>query len=147
MTLQQVEREIEQLDRILQADLLELRNAQDDVEGWQRAYNTDMNSGASAATIANTQYQLQRAQQRLKNAKTKLEGTQERMQVLQDRLKLIEESAAQAIASGMNPAQAYELAAQKVGSEVQLKKFLMWSAAIIGLIVIAWLIIRWKRKK
>ena len=147
MTTAQLDRAIADL-RALEADqAAELAAAQQDLLNWQRALQIDLANNATAATIANSQMNIQRAQQRLKDAEAVLKVTRRDLAELVARRQDIENAALEAIRNGVSPEKAYADAEEQQRQRAALMNTLKWIGIIIVLVAIIVLAVRKFRKK
>lgn len=146
MTIQELDSIIAELRQQLATAKAEQASAQTSVDGWVQAVSVDSANGATYETVQNTTTQLNAARARLANATNAVNVAEGELAAKLRLREALEKAAADAIARGVSPEQAYALAAAEVLAQERKTKLLN-AALLVGgilllLVVLAWL---WKK--
>lgn len=146
VSIEALDREIDQLRQARDRAAADLQNARSQLAAWERALIIDQGNQASPATIANTQAQIAYWRQRV----TLLEGVYTQAESnLARKLEFraaVEQAALNAIARGVDPETAYELAAAEVEAQKNRTLIIYVVAGIIALVGLVALV-RFLRKR
>lgn len=141
-----IDKEIQELQRIVSDAQQALASAQQSLAAWKAAAAKDEQVNASYATRANTAKRIDEetanvkaAQEALDNAKAELS----RKLALRDK---IDQAAVDAMRQGLTPEAAYQLATAKVIEQERRSKIAN-TALLVGLGVLALVLIVWAFKK